>query len=140
MRVDTFENRKFIRSHRGLTPSAKIVLLDLIDRQGENVSAFPSIPKICEDCSLSRASVCRAIGKIREVSKDPNSGIRMDVQKKKTKNSKQPVNHYAVAIHCPQSTPNDSWGDVHKISGLKGQTIRFTRIPMGEDCFEGVGT
>jgi len=59
-----FDFMRLIIAHKDLSPSHKLVALNLHDRQGKKGFAFPAIPTICEDCNLGRTSVIAGIQKL----------------------------------------------------------------------------
>ena len=56
-----FDDIRSLLAIQGLSPSAKLVLIYLYDRQGGNGAAWPSITTISRECCISRQSVLNAI-------------------------------------------------------------------------------
>jgi DNA-binding transcriptional MocR family regulator len=60
-----FDTVRDIIALPGLTASAKIVLLYLHDRQGQNGHCWPSIGTICRDCNLPRQTVMDSLTRLK---------------------------------------------------------------------------
>jgi hypothetical protein len=64
-----FEDIRKILAVKGMTLSAKAVLIYLKDKQGDNGNCWPSLTTICEGCGVSRPTVVRALKELQELGK-----------------------------------------------------------------------
>jgi hypothetical protein len=62
-----YDDLRNILSYRGITPADKVVLIYLMDKQGENTHCWPSLETIQRDCGLrSKQTVINSVGRLRQ--------------------------------------------------------------------------
>jgi len=102
-----FESIRKILSMR-LRPAAKVLLVYLLDKQGDNADCWPSITTICRECKLARATVVKAKAELLQ------AGCLNVVRA-----SNPSVNHtdrYKVVLTGSQAEP------VHNLNRFRGYT------------------
>lgn len=61
-----YDDLRNILSYRGITPAGKVILIYLMDKQGENTHCWPSLETIQRDCGLrSKQTVVNATACLR---------------------------------------------------------------------------
>jgi hypothetical protein len=112
-----FDTIRDIIALPGLTASAKIVLLYLYDRQGQNGHCWPSIGTICRDCNLPRQTVIDSLTRLKnekylsvETPEHPAIGR---------------TNHYSVNLTSTKTVPveNGNQYEKHTRTGTKSVPV-----------------
>jgi hypothetical protein len=62
-----FDDIREILSIDKISPAAKLVLIYLKDKQGDNIDCWPSISTICKECRLCRQSVITSIKSLKSI-------------------------------------------------------------------------
>jgi hypothetical protein len=124
-----FDTIREIIAMPGLTASAKIVLLYLHDRQGQNGYAWPSIGTICRDCNLPRQTVIDSLTRLKnetyisvETPEHPAIGR---------------TNHYSVNLTSTKTVP------VEKVNQYENRTRTSTKslpVESGNQYEKHTGT